>query len=367
MSSRSNTTEPPFHFKAARGSHIWDEQGTRYTDLTSGWNVVNAGWNCPEIRDDWHRYIDTLTYRPAWCTDDFYKRLEAAFADFAPGYVMIPSCSGGEGIDNALKIARLVTGRPGVISIAGSYHGSNTGAALAAGHDVSHLEILDLERHRVVIPVPGGIYDLPEIERQIRQAEGAAAIVFETVLTNAGCHMVPAEFLSLISRLAAELGILLICDEIGTGLNRTGSLLSCQRRGIRPDIIVCGKALTNGLYPLSLCLASADLTRFSITRYLPPPSPEHRPARPPRWQPCAITPTKSSGHGRSRPRPNSASVCWTTWPGSSSLQACMAMDWKSRCIWIGCTGIPRACHLIASDAICDRMAFLQLSRPATVI
>ena len=262
MSSRSNTTDPPFHFKAARGSHIWDEQGRRYTDLTSGWNVVNAGWNCSEIRDDWHRHIDNLTYRPAWCIDDCYKWLEAALADLAPGYVMIPSCSGGEGIDNALKIARLVTGRPGVISIAGCYHGSNTGAALAAGHDVSHLEILDLERLRVVIPVPSGDADLPQIERQIRQSEEAGAIVFETVLTNAGCHVVSTEFLSLISRLATELGILLICDEIGKGLNRTGSLLSCQHRDIRPDIIVCGKALTNGLYPLSLCLASQNLVSF---------------------------------------------------------------------------------------------------------
>ncbi|WP_157195745.1 aminotransferase class III-fold pyridoxal phosphate-dependent enzyme [Bradyrhizobium sp. YR681] len=257
----TDATELPFRLKSARGGHIWDDDGNKYIDLTSGWNVVNAGWNCAEIRDEWSRCLSTMTFRPSWCTDDYFERLKDMFGAFVPGYVVIPGCSGGDGIDNALKVARLVTGRPGVISFAASYHGSNTGAALAGGIAASHLDPLDLERHRVLMPAPGSSR-LTDIEDLIRKAEDAGAIVFETVLTNGGCYVVPAEFLSLISRLAEELGILLICDEVGTGINRTGSLLSCQRRAIKPDIVVCGKALTNGLYPLSLCLVSADLTRF---------------------------------------------------------------------------------------------------------
>ncbi|MFZ2029422.1 MAG: aminotransferase class III-fold pyridoxal phosphate-dependent enzyme [Vitreimonas sp.] len=248
-------------FARAEGEHIWDADGRRYLDLTSGWNVVNAGWNNSDIRCSWLGLATRLPFRPSWCTDDASAELQQMFGELLPGYALIPGCSGAEGIDNALKVARLVTGYPGVISFENSYHGSATGAALAAGYDLQHIDMLGLPELTVRLPVKPGVANLKTVEHLVRGAEGAGAIVIETVLTNAGCAQAPAALLQLLRALATELGLLLICDEIGTGVYRTGPLFSFQSCAIRPDIVVCGKAITNGFYPLSLCLVSENLMR----------------------------------------------------------------------------------------------------------
>lgn len=255
------TGEPPFFITGGQDAHILDENGERYLDLTSGWNVVNAGWNNEEISRAWMTAASRLSFRPSWCREAHYERLQELWSEFAPGYALVPSCSGGEAVDNALKVARLVTGRPGAICFSGAYHGSTSGAAFATGYHVPHLEPLGLEGVTATLPIPATGAALAEAERVIRAFEPAGSIIFETVLTNLGCRVVPDAFLALLVDLSRELGLVLICDEVGTGINRTGSLLSGFGRGLRPDIIVCGKALTNGLYPLSLCLVRADLAR----------------------------------------------------------------------------------------------------------
>jgi acetylornithine/succinyldiaminopimelate/putrescine aminotransferase len=247
-----------FHIKRAAESYVWDDRGIRYIDLTSGWNVVNAGWNNSEISSAWRGRAERLPFRPAWCVDDFWTALEGQFEQLTPGYVPIAGCSGGEGIDNALKIARMVTGRARVITFAGAFHGSNTGAALAAGYEVSHLAPLGLQSMNLALPATPGT--APDFGKLRRHGTRTAAIVLETVHTNTGCYVTPDDTLSRLRSLADDVGALIICDEIGTGFNRTGTLLSCQSRGLTPDIIVCGKALTNGLYPLSLCLVKSELT-----------------------------------------------------------------------------------------------------------
>jgi 4-aminobutyrate aminotransferase-like enzyme len=259
--SRSVTGEPGFLIKSALGAHVWDHRGRRYIDLTSGWNVVNAGWNNPEILEAWRKCSDTLPFRPSWCADDYGAMLVEMLSDLCHGYIPIAGCSGADAIDNALKVARLVTGRPGVISFAGTYHGSSTGAALAMGYDVPHLEVLGVAERHVSLPLGGSDDDLSTADLIVRSAECAGAIVVETILTNAGCLAPSEQYFAMLRELADELGLLLVCDEIGTGFGRTGAMLShgCV---LRPDIVVLGKALTNGLYPLSLCMVSKDLVGY---------------------------------------------------------------------------------------------------------
>lgn len=124
--ARRVSADPPFFIKRAQGAHVWDCEGHRYLDLTSGWNVVNAGWNNPEIMEAWARCAEILPFKPSWCADEFSKALSDLLSDCWPGYMAIPGCSGAQGIDNALKVARLATGRSGVMSFAGAYHGSST-------------------------------------------------------------------------------------------------------------------------------------------------------------------------------------------------------------------------------------------------
>ncbi|WP_432768734.1 MAG: aminotransferase class III-fold pyridoxal phosphate-dependent enzyme [Sphingopyxis sp.] len=261
--------EPPFAIAAAEGSFVQDREGQHYLDLTSGWNVVNAGWNNPEI---WQAALEAglrNPFRPSWCDDDRFDALTQRIAAIAPGRRIIPSCSGNEAVDNALKLARLVTGRAGVICIEGAYHGSGTGASLATGYHVPHLEALDLQGLRLTLPRPSQPGALEQAESAIRAFEPGGAIVFETVRTNMACEAVPQAFRDMLRRVASELGLVLICDEIGTGINRLGSPFSSLDGdgAAAPDIILTAKALTNGLYPLSLCLVRERLMRHVDMSY----------------------------------------------------------------------------------------------------
>lgn len=255
------TREPPFAIASAAGALVQDGEGRTHIDLTSGWNVVNAGWNDPDIRAAWIATGLDHPFRPAWCEDAQFARLRERLAPIAPGRHVLPSCSGSESIDNALKLARLVTGRAGVICFDGAYHGSGTGAALATGYPVAHLEAFDIERLRVPLPLPDEPDCIARAEAIIRASDDAGAIVYETVLTNMACRPVPPAYRAMLGRVARELGIVLICDEIGTGINRLGSVFPSLAAGDDPDIVVAAKALTNGLYPLSLCLVRERLAR----------------------------------------------------------------------------------------------------------
>lgn len=252
----------PLSLTGADNDHVIDGSGKRYFDLTSGWNVTNAGWNNQELFHDWLRRINCLQFRPSWCTDP----QQTAFTEWLrtkwPGYFPIYACSGGEAIDHAIKLARLSTGKPGVACFAEAYHGSTLGAAMAAGYHVSHLEQLGLDNRRFILPIPDTDTAIDAAFDILSSEEGIGAVVFETVLTNAGCRVVPDRFLEGLHKLSSDLGFLLVCDEIGTGMNRTGTWWSHETRPVRPDIFTCGKALTNGLYPLSITMAAQELLPF---------------------------------------------------------------------------------------------------------
>lgn len=259
------STDPLFHIKGAKGSRVWGSDGVPLLDLTSGWNVVNAGWNNEEICSAFRASAADMSFKPPWTIHDSFIELKQRLASLLPGYSLIASCTGGEAIDNALKIARMVNGRSAVLSFAGAFHGSSTGAALASGYEVPHLDEIGLQAFRKSIPIPRDEHDMSGLSTLLRERDDIGVVVLETVATNAGCFVPSDHVLERISGLAHEFGVLVVCDEVGTGLNRTGTIFSFEKRPLVPDIVVLGKALTNGLYPLSLCLVRNALIRLIDT------------------------------------------------------------------------------------------------------
>lgn len=257
---RSGPLSSSFQFKGGRGAFVYDSQDREYLDLTSGWNVMNAGWNSSEIIKEVHSCLASNPFRPSWCADESSRALTELLAQIAPGYTPIFSCTGGEAVDNSLKLARLVTGHGSVITFTGAYHGSTTGAALAAGLEVPHITPLNLSESTFRIRLPPD--DPPTIKTFDKFEGDVGAVIVETIATNAGCYKIPEVFLRQLRQLARDLGALFICDEIGTGINRVGALFSSLDAGLSPDVILCGKALTNGLYPLSLCLVTNRLLSY---------------------------------------------------------------------------------------------------------
>ncbi|MEW5722257.1 MAG: aminotransferase class III-fold pyridoxal phosphate-dependent enzyme [Thermodesulfobacteriota bacterium] len=152
--------------------------------------------------------------------------------------------SGGEAVDLAIKVARGYTGRVKIISARGGYHG-HTGLALAAGD----------EKYRKPFgpPAPGFVQvPFADLEALAGEMDGTtAAVLLETIPATLGMTVPPPEYLPRVRDLCDRTGALLILDEVQTGLGRTGRLWAFEHFGVLPDIVVLGKGLSGGIYPLT--------------------------------------------------------------------------------------------------------------------
>jgi 4-aminobutyrate aminotransferase-like enzyme len=192
--------------------------------------------------------------------------------------------SGFEAVEAALKTSLLYSGKPGVITFTGAYHGLGFGALSASGLPFFREPFRpQLKEFAALLPYPS-CYRCPnrvtegyrlegrdfpncstqcleklheELKQTIRQRE-IGAIVVEPIQGRAGCIVPPRDFLRLLRQVCDEYKVLLIADEILTGFNRTGRLFACEHFDVAPDIICLGKALTGG-FPLSACVGRADV------------------------------------------------------------------------------------------------------------
>nr|MDT0664711.1 aminotransferase class III-fold pyridoxal phosphate-dependent enzyme [Micromonospora sp. DSM 115978] len=154
--------------------------------------------------------------------------------------------SGGEAVDLALKSARYATGRRRVVSVSGAYHG-HTGLAVATG-DARYAARFLADRPEEFVQVP--FNDLDAMERALRAGDVAAVIV-ETIPATAGFPLPMPGYLASVARLCEAAGTLYVADEVQTGLGRTGELWGITKHGVAPDVLVTGKGLSGGLYPIS--------------------------------------------------------------------------------------------------------------------
>ncbi len=156
---------------------------------------------------------------------------------------------GGEAIDIALKTARHTTGRRRIVSIVKAYHG-HTGIAVGTGDErFSKLFLSDRPDEFVQVP----FNDLDAMEQVLRQRD-AAAVIMETIPATYGFPLPTPGYLETVKRLCEQHGTLYIADEVQTGLMRTGELWGITKHGITPDILVTGKGLSGGMYPISAVL-----------------------------------------------------------------------------------------------------------------
>jgi acetylornithine/succinyldiaminopimelate/putrescine aminotransferase len=235
------------------GPYIWDIGGeVRLIDCHCNGGVYNLGHRNPEI-------IETLIHSLAhWDIGNHHlisaprAALAAQLARLTPGHLQyaVFGVAGGEAIDLALKVARGYTDRQKIISAQGGYHGC-TGLALAAG-DAKF-------RQPFGPPLPGfeqvAFGDLEAIERAVDP--DTAAVILETVPATYGVAIPPPAYLPAVRAACDRAGALLIVDEVQAGLGRTGRLWGIEHFDVAPDILVLGKGLSGGLYPMAAtCLRS---------------------------------------------------------------------------------------------------------------
>ncbi|ARQ02776.1 aspartate aminotransferase family protein [Pseudorhodoplanes sinuspersici] len=245
-----------------RGEGVWltATTGERYLDFSSGVAVNVLGHAHPvlveALTDQAHKlwHVSNLFQMPE--AEKLAKRLcSASFAD-----VVFFANSGAEAMEAAIKTARkfhAANGQPervGIITFEGAFHG-RTLATLAAGGQQKYLEGFG--------PVAGGFTqvafgDLDAVKKAITPE--TAAIIMEPVQGEGGVRVVPGEFMRAMRELCDEHGLMLVFDEVQTGLGRTGELFGYQRSGISPDIMALAKALGGG-FPIGACLATSEAAK----------------------------------------------------------------------------------------------------------
>ena len=244
-------------------------EGVRFQDAYDGrWyvnchcngGVFNLGHRHPEVVAAVRRALDDLDIGNHHLVSGWRARLGerlAATTDGAlPGVVF--GVSGGEAVDLAIKVARAATGRIGVVSAVGGYHG-HTGLALAAG-DPAYRDPFG--------PNPPGFRQVPfDDVAALDDAVGddTALVLLEPIPATLGMPLPSPGYLAAVREVCHRRGVLLAFDEVQTGLGRTGTVWYHHQEGVTPDLLITGKGLSGGVYPITATLMTADLFAFFDT------------------------------------------------------------------------------------------------------
>jgi ornithine--oxo-acid transaminase len=235
------------------GAHLIDAEGERYLDLFGGYGVFAIGRNHPEAIAAVEEVMAARTGNlPQLGATLLSGVLAEQLLARAPGSVgaMIPANTGTEAVEAAIKIARAATGRPRILYAAHAFHGLTLGSLSLNGDEIFR------EGFGPLLPgcaaVPFG--DLDALERELARGE-VAAFVVEPV-QGKGVNLPPDGYLQGAQQLCRAAEALLVCDEVQTGIGRTGRLLALEHWDLHPDMICIAKALSGGLVPIGAVLVS---------------------------------------------------------------------------------------------------------------
>lgn len=262
----------PIFSARAEGAEIWDVEGKRYIDFASGISVVNTGHNHPKVIAAAQAQMSEFAHTCFQVTPyETYVRLADRLNHLVPGFTpkkTIFLTTGAEAVENAVKIARAYTGRPGVISFSGAFHGRTMmGMALTgkvapykAGFgplpaDTYHLPF-PIDYHGVT--VEQSLEALDQLFKSDIEPSRVGAMIIEPVQGEGGFYIAPDAFLQRLRAICDEHGIVLIVDEIQTGFGRTGRLFASEYSGIEPDMVTMAKSLAGG-FPLSAVTGKAHI------------------------------------------------------------------------------------------------------------
>ncbi|MCL4455259.1 MAG: aminotransferase class III-fold pyridoxal phosphate-dependent enzyme [Deinococcus sp.] len=276
------STSNPIHMAKAQGVWFWDGDGNKWLDFSSQLININVGHQHPKVLEAIKKQVDELCFAgPSFATEP-RGQLGKKLAEVTGLKKAFFTLGGAEANENAMKMARLFTGRDKIITRYRSYHGATMGSMTASG---------DPRRWPVEPGVPGIVrvfdpycYRCPfgktvdsckrecvsHIEEVI-QMEGPttiAAILVEGITGSNGLLVPPDDYYPKLRALCDKYGILLIDDEVMSGFGRTGKWLATQHYGIKPDIVTAAKGLTSGYMPLGSVIVSEQIADYFETHML---------------------------------------------------------------------------------------------------
>ncbi len=245
----------------AEGVWVWDVEGTRYLDFLSAYSAVNQGHCHPRILRAMVEQAGRLTLTSRAFRNDQLPLLEQELCELSGYEMMLPMNTGAEAVETAIKAARkwgyTVKGVPEnqaeIIVCAGNFHG-RTITIISFSSEAQYREGF--------APYTPGFRTIPYGDAAALEAAitpNTVAFLVEPIQGEGGVIVPPAGYLRQVREICTRHNLLWIADEIQTGLGRTGKLFACDWESVRPDVLVLGKALAGGFYPVSAILASREV------------------------------------------------------------------------------------------------------------
>lgn len=235
------------------GHYFWDANGRKLFDVHINGGTFSLGHRNPEIVAALHEAIELYDIGNHHFASAARAKLAQALAAVSPGlrYSVFAS-SGSEANDIAIKTARHVTSRRKIVSVIGSYHG-HTGLCLAAGDVKNAQYFLSDGPANEFVQVPFNNLDAMHAALAPRDA---AAVLIEPIPATLGFPLPEPSYLPGVKQLCEDTGTLFVADEVQTGLGRTGRMWAIDGYGVAPDILVTGKGLSGGMYPIAAAILS---------------------------------------------------------------------------------------------------------------
>ncbi len=243
------------------GVWVWDVEGRKYLDCLSAYSAVNQGHCHPRIVKAMVEQAPRLALTSRAFRNDQLPLLAQELCELTGYEMMLPMNSGAEAVETALKAARkwgykvkgVADDRAEIIACSGNFH----------GRTISIITFSPEEQYRDGFgPFTPGFKLIPygdadALERAI--TPNTVAFIVEPIQGEGGVVVPPEGYLKRVRELCTEHNVLMIADEIQSGLGRTGKMLACEHEGVRPDVVALGKALSGGMYPVSAVVASKEV------------------------------------------------------------------------------------------------------------
>lgn len=265
----------PVVFQKALGAHVWDPEGKEYLDFLSAYSAVNQGHCHPKIVAALVDQASKLTL----CSRAFSSDVFGNYAKYVTEYfnyeMVLPMNTGAEAVETALKLARrwgymkkgIKEGEAIILSAADNFHGRTLGI-ISMSTDPDATVDFGPYLSGVGPQIPGEAEGtllrygkIEDVEKAFANAgDKIAAILLEPIQGEAGIVVPPTDYFTRVQQLCKKYNVLLICDEIQTGIARTGKMLCYEHyEGVKPDIVLLGKAISGGVYPVSAVLSSKEI------------------------------------------------------------------------------------------------------------
>ena len=252
----------PVVLDKGQGVYVWDVEGRKYFDFLSAYSAVNQGHCHPKIVSAMKDQAEKLTLT----SRAFYTSVLGEYEEFIANYFgydkVLPMNTGAEGDETALKLCRkwaytkkgIKENEAKIIVCENNFHGRTITIVSMSTDPDSYAGYGPFTPGFVKIPYD----DLEALEKELEDPNVAGFLV-EPIQGEAGVHVPSDGYLTKAYEMCREKNVLFIADEVQTGIGRTGKLLACDHEGVRPDILILGKALSGGVYPVSAVLCDDDI------------------------------------------------------------------------------------------------------------